>query len=231
VSNNSQRGESATFIFADDQMLDKYVEQCFSRFVLPRVDKKVMENVCLAYRVPCLEASRTTERVPLKTHQKIDFIEAFLEKTGAIFELRDPQKLKNLTMKMPRGFVVESIVGNKKFCSQSQRPDLVRGLFERLAIWVFLIPNPTLVQFAKSMIGAAHFFISPNFRWDNLGASNYLSGVSALQAIVNLSRGKENSSILSQGEFEPFGREVVTCIPLTSFRKINWRHSHRQAKK
>jgi hypothetical protein len=78
----------------------------------------------------------------------------------------------------------------------------VKGL-SSVAIWIS-DPDPKLYSNEEYNWRGTFVYLS-ELHWDNGGLSHYLSGVSALQVIVNLSSGKDFFEII-EDEFEPFGR-------------------------
>ena len=62
-------------IFADERLLDRYVEQIRNAF---GKSKSTEVEASFSLAGPSVKASKTTERVPLKTHEKIELLEVYL---------------------------------------------------------------------------------------------------------------------------------------------------------
>ncbi len=150
---------------------------------------------------PSIETSRTSERVPLKTHEKIDLIEAFLEADNELLHGR-PEEVSSQSFSddAPR-FVLESMSATKVVLPLSST-DAVKDL-SNVAIWIS-DPDPKVYS-QEPYNWRGTFVYLTELHWDNGSRSHFLSGVSALQVIVNLSSGKDFFDIIKD-EFEPFGR-------------------------
>ena len=185
------------FILVDDRLLDKYAEQIRDSFA--EIDKKSWK-MSASITGPVIESSRTKERIPLKTHEKIDLVEAYFEANNDLLTRRPATTDEHNVEGAPR-FVLETMVATKILLPLT-KTDLVKGL-SNVAIWVS-DPDPTLFS-QQPWDWRGTFVYLSEIHWDNKSSSNYLSGVSALQAVVNLSRGRDFFEII-QGEFEPYGR-------------------------
>ena len=181
----------------DNRLLDQYTEQVRDSFA--EIDKKSWK-MSASITGPTIESSRTTERVPLKAHEKIDLIESFLEANDDLLTKRPVTSMEHQAEGAPR-FVLETMVATKVLLPLA-KPDLIKGL-SNVAIWVS-DPDPALYSQERWNWRGSFAYLS-EIHWDNQSSSHFLSGVSALQAIVNLSRGKDFFDII-QDESEPFGR-------------------------
>jgi len=150
---------------------------------------------------PSVEASQTSERIPLKTHEKIDLIEAFLEADNQL-QHSHPEVVSSQSFSedAPR-FVLKTMAATKVMLPLSA-PDAIKGL-SNVAIWVS-DPDPRVYS-QDPYDWRGTFVYLTELHWDNGSRSHFLSGVSALQVIVNLSSGKDFFDIIKD-EFEPFGR-------------------------
>jgi hypothetical protein len=182
----------------DTNLLDKYVEQIRDTFA--EIDKKSWK-MSASITGPAIESSRTTERVPLKAHEKIDLVQAFLETQGDLLYTRpETTSDQNFLPDTPR-FVLETMIATKVVLPLSAT-DRIKGL-SSVAVWIS-DPDPKLYSDEPYDWRGTFVYLS-ELHWDNGGLSHFLSGVSALQVIVNLSTGKDFFDYIKD-EFEPFGR-------------------------
>jgi hypothetical protein len=194
---NNRKNKVRDFIFADNHLLDKYVEQVRATFA--EIDIKSWK-MGVSLTGPVVETSRTKERIPLKTHEKIDLIEAFLETQNDLLKKR-PATIVELDHKDAPRFVLESMLATKVTLPLSAT-EAVKGL-SSASIWVS-DPDPALYVNDPFDWRGTFLYLS-ELHWDSGSSTPFLSGISALQVIVNLSRGKDFFDYIKD-EFEPFGR-------------------------
>jgi hypothetical protein len=184
------------FIFVDLCMIDKFVEQTGDVFA--EVDKKSWK-LSASITGPAVEVSKTKEHIPLKTHEKIDLIERLLRSQGDLYEAR-PDTIPAMDNARPR-FVVETALATKVVLPLTGTAS-VKGL-SSVSVWVS-DPDPAL-YINEPYDWRGTFLYLCEIHWDSATAVSFLSGVSALQVVVNFSRGVSFFDIIAD-EFEPFGR-------------------------
>lgn len=205
----ADRQKLKDFIFVDQHLLDKYVEQIRDAFA--EVDKKSWKMTA-SITGPALETSRTKERMPLKTHEKIELIEAFLQTQGDLYPAR-PVTISDGGEAHPR-FVLETMDATKVMLPLTGAPP-IKGL-SSVSVWVS-DPDPAVFVEEPYDWRGTFVFLS-EVHWDAAACGHFLSGVSALQAIVNLTRGLDFFHVITE-EFEPFGRGS-DLHPIDKLKKI-----------
>lgn len=194
--NPADRNKLKDFVFVDQSLLDKYVDQIRDAFV--EVDKKSW-RMTASITGPAIEASRTKERIPLKTHEKIDLVETFLQTREDLYSAR-PTTISNGDAARPR-FVLETTDATKVLLPLASAGP-VNGL-SSVSLWIS-DPDPAGYVHEPYDWRGTFLYLS-EIHWDTAGCSYFLSGVSALQAVVNLTRGLDFFHLITD-EFEPFGR-------------------------
>jgi hypothetical protein len=197
------------FVFVDSQLLDKYVDQIRDSFA--EIDKKSWK-MSASITGPSIESSRATERIPLKPHEKIDLLEVYLEANNDLLTERPPSAEEYHETENPPKFVIESMLATKVLLPLCNT-DLVKGA-PSVAVWIS-DPNPaSFIQEPYNWRGT--FLYLTEIHWGSQGNSQFWSGVSALQALVNLSSGKK---FFDTNQDEPLGRGR-DLHPVDKLRKI-----------
>ncbi|PWU16350.1 MAG: hypothetical protein C5B50_13815 [Verrucomicrobia bacterium] len=213
---NSRSRKLEDFIFVDESMIHRLSEQIRDGFA--EVDRKSWK-MSASLTGPVLETSRTTERVPLKLHEKIELIEIFLDVKKDLYSGR-PATLpiaghaKTGENGAHRRFIIESTEATKVIIPITGMTP-IKGLASA-CIWI-ADPDPT-VYVREPWDWRGTFLYLSELRWDNGPAGQFLSGVSALQAIVNLTHGLDFFHIITD-EYEPFGRGS-DLHPVDKLKKI-----------
>jgi hypothetical protein len=183
------------FIYVDHALLDKYLEQIRETF--SEVPKKTYK-ISASLAGPAVEASQTKEKVTLKTHEKIELLEAFIQEFGNHLTARPSVVPFPYKSDGPR-FVSESMRATKVMIPVSGE---IKGV-SSAAIWVS-DPDPTLFVHEPYEWRGTFLYLS-EIHWDNGRDSQFYSGVSALQALINLSKRLDFLRMI-ENEFEPYGR-------------------------
>jgi len=183
------------FIFVDEALIDKYIEQI--RHTFTEVDMKSWK-LSASITGPSIERSTKQERIPLRLHEKIELIEAALESQEDLLTSR-PEKI--IRGSQQARFVRETMLATKVMLPLGDASP-AREL-SSAALWIS-DPDPTLYVREPYDWRGTFLYLS-ELHWDVSLKYPFLSGVSALQAIVNLSRGLDFFHVITD-EFEPFGR-------------------------